>query len=107
MSRLLRILSVLTMIALPLALAPPVDAAGDAEAGRDIAVTWCSACHLVEGKSVGSTEARPLSAVAGDARWTPDRLRGFLARPHGGMPDLVLTRQEIDNLLAYLHDLKR
>lgn len=84
----------------------PALAAGDADAGRDIAVTWCSACHLVEDESVANTEARSLAAVAGDERWTADALRGFLAKPHGGMPDLYLTRQEIDNLITYLHSLK-
>lgn len=82
-------------------------AAGDPDAGRDLAVTWCSSCHLVEQESVAATQARPLAAVARDRRWTADALRGFLARPHGGMPDLYLTRQEIENLAAYIDSLAR
>jgi mono/diheme cytochrome c family protein len=33
-------------------------------------------------------------------------LRGFLVKPHGQMPELNLTRQEIDNLIAYIESLK-
>ncbi len=84
---------------------PSASIAADPDAGHDLAVTWCSSCHLVEQESVAVTQARPLAAIARDQRWTADALRGFLARPHGGMPDLHLTRQEIDNLAAYLDSL--
>jgi mono/diheme cytochrome c family protein len=86
-------------------MAPFAMAASDREAGRDLAATWCSSCHLVEQETAAATQARPLAAIARDGRWTADALRGFLARPHGGMPDLNLTRQEIENLAAYLESL--
>ena len=86
---------------------PSVSVAGDRDAGRDLAITWCSSCHLVEQESVTVTQARPLAAVARDQRWTADALRGFLAKPHGGMPDLYLTRQDIENLAAYIASLTR
>jgi hypothetical protein len=44
------------------------------------------------------------SAIAG--RLTPDRLRTFLARPHGAMPDLALTRAEINDLIDYIQTIK-
>jgi mono/diheme cytochrome c family protein len=94
-------------LALAIGLAPSAPAAGDSDAGRDLAVTWCSACHLVEQQTAAVTQARPLTAIARDRTWTADALRGFLARPHGGMPDLYLTRKEIDDLTAYLDSLTR
>jgi mono/diheme cytochrome c family protein len=33
---------------------------------------------------------------------TDDQLRTFLAHPHGAMPDLALTRAEIDDVVAYI-----
>jgi mono/diheme cytochrome c family protein len=86
-------------------IAPFAMAASDQDAGRDLAATWCSSCHLIEQKTAAATQARPLAAIARDGRWTADALRGFLARPHGGMPDLNLTRQEIENLAAYIDSL--
>lgn len=95
------------MLTTAILLMPSASIAADPDAGRDLAVTWCSSCHLVEQESAAVTQARPLSAIASDRRWTIDALRGFLARPHGGMPDLHLTRQEIENLSAYLGSLRR
>jgi hypothetical protein len=34
---------------------------------------------------------------------TVDQLRAFLSHPHGAMPDLSLTRTEIDELIAYIN----
>jgi hypothetical protein len=50
--------------------------------------------------------ARPFAAMARDPKVTPDRLRGFLVKPHGQMPELNLTLQEIENLVAYIESLK-
>ena len=36
----------------------------------------------------------------------PGQMRSFLTHPHGAMPDLGLTRVEIDNLIAYIASLK-
>jgi cytochrome c len=37
---------------------------------------------------------------------TADQLRAFLSHPHGAMPDLSLTRAEIDDLVAYIATLR-
>jgi cytochrome c len=36
----------------------------------------------------------------------PDQLRAWLTHPHGAMPDLSLTRAEIDDLIAYIETLR-
>lgn len=33
-------------------------------------------------------------------------MRAFLSHPHGAMPDLALSRAEIDDLIAYIGSLK-
>jgi mono/diheme cytochrome c family protein len=35
----------------------------------------------------------------------PGELRAFLSHPHGAMPDLALSRSEIDDLIAYIEGL--
>ena len=94
-------------LTLAISVVPSTLTAGDLHAGRDLAVTWCASCHLVEQEAAAVTQARPLAAIARDQRWTADALRGFLVRPHGGMPDLYLTRQEIENLAAYIDSLSQ
>lgn len=84
----------------------PAAASGDASAGRDLAVRWCSSCHVVDGGKQIGDQAPPLRATAHDPAMTPDRLRGFLTRPHGGMPELSLGSTEIEDLIAYIRQLK-
>jgi cytochrome c2 len=78
---------------------------GDPVSGRPLAARWCTSCHLVANDH-GSDRVRPLASVAADPAWTADRLRGFLARPHGGMPDANLTVREIDDLIAFIATLR-
>lgn len=79
---------------------------GNAEAGRRLAARWCVQCHALDASATASDQADTLGALARDAEMTPDRLRGFLARPHGNMTGLSLTQQEIEDLIAYLQGLK-
>jgi mono/diheme cytochrome c family protein len=78
---------------------------GDPEAGRDIVRSWCTACHVVDLEGTG-TDAGPAlpSLLAGQQR-SADEIRGWLADPHPPMPNLNLSRQEIDDILAYLESL--
>jgi len=81
---------------------------GDPAAGRRLAETWCSSCHVI-GRDVqqgASTGAPPFPAVAAMPSMTPMALRVFLQTPHSRMPDLHLSRQEIDDLSAYIFSLR-
>jgi mono/diheme cytochrome c family protein len=89
-----------------LLLSPSAHAAGDAVFGQEIATTWCSACHHMDDAVTAADGARPFAAMARDPKVTPDSLRGFLVKPHGQMPELNLTLQEIENLVAYIESLK-
>jgi cytochrome c len=75
--------------------------------GHEIARTWCAGCHVVEpGGASGSDVAPPLPMVAQDPSLSPDRLRAWLADPHPPMPNLSLTREEIEALVAYIGSLR-
>lgn len=79
-----------------------VGAAGDGARGRAIVETWCVSCHT-PGRVGTATDAAPsLSEIRQRPDLTPDRLRGWLADPHPPMPNLNLTGQEIEDLIAYL-----
>lgn len=82
---------------------------GDPAAGKRLAETWCSSCHVVGPASQRgtSTSAPTFAAVARMKSTTPMSLRVFLQTPHAVMPDLHLSRDEIAGLAAYILSLRR
>ena len=80
-------------------------AQGDPEAGRDIVRSWCTACHVVDLEGTGADAGPPLPALLAGKQRSADEIRGWLADPHPPMPNLNLSRQEIDDILAYLESL--
>ena len=73
-----------------------------------MARVWCANCHVIGPKATGSVPQGPPSfpAVARSGM-TADQLRAFLSHPHGSMPDLSLTRAEIDDLISYIETLRK
>jgi mono/diheme cytochrome c family protein len=80
--------------------------AQDAAQGRSLARQWCTSCHLVEPGIAASDTAPPFATIAKDPASTPERLHGWLAAPHPPMPDLHLSGDEENDLVAYLLSLK-
>jgi mono/diheme cytochrome c family protein len=81
--------------------------AGDPAEGRAIAERWCSSCH-VAGSRGGGTDAVPtLESISNDPRRSPEWVRQWLNDPHPPMPNLPLTRAQIDDVVAYLESLSR
>ncbi len=75
----------------------------DVGAGSQIAQRWCASCHVVDESQTGSVPQGPPSfRTIAKSGMTAEQLRAFLSHPHGAMPDLALTRTEIDNLIAYI-----
>lgn len=81
-------------------------AVGDARAGHALSLTWCTSCHVVEGSGRGTDVAPAFATIAhrnpADDAW----LRAWLAAPHPPMPNLSLSRQQIDDISAYLDSLR-
>lgn len=81
---------------------------GDRYQGRQIAHRWCAECHDVTGTMPRLTDGPPsFLTIANRTETTAAGLRAFLHTPHGKMPDLSLTRAEIDDLISYLLSMKR
>ena len=80
--------------------------AADATRGGRLAQQWCAGCHLIGGPQPGTAQQGPPSFPTVAGRLSPEQLRAFLAHPHGAMPDLALSRTEIDDLIAYIGTLR-
>lgn len=85
------------------------DLPGDPVLGRALATKVCVECHAVErGDRRGALPDPPaFQSLADDAAMTPLALRVFLTSPHVNMPNLILTDAEVDDVIAYIHSLKR
>lgn len=90
-----------------LALLLPWPARADPAAGERLARQWCASCHVIDGvgpKTAVPQGPPPFRSVA--HRLDRAQLRTFLSHPHGAMPDLALSRAEIEDLIAYIESLK-
>ena len=79
----------------------------DAGAGAALADKWCAGCHLTGRPTSGPVTDGPpgFHAIASSGK-TSEQLRTFLTKPHYPMPDLSLSRNDIDNLVAYIESLR-
>ena len=86
-------------------------APADPARGRRLSERWCAACHLVSAEqTAASADAPSFEALANVAGRTPEGIADFLTLPgttHSRMPDLSLSRVEIDDISAYIATLKK
>jgi mono/diheme cytochrome c family protein len=89
------------------ALAMPAIAAtaGNADDGRQLVTRSCSSCHATGATSTAVDGAPPLSFIAKDIKERPAWIRGWLMDPHPPMPGIMLSRKQIDDVIAYLNSL--
>jgi mono/diheme cytochrome c family protein len=82
-------------------------AAADAANGEHLARQWCANCHVIDGSGPSATLPQgPPSFRVAAGHLNAGELRAFLSHPHGAMPDLALTRVEIDDLIGYIEKLR-
>jgi mono/diheme cytochrome c family protein len=80
---------------------------GDPAAGRRLAEAWCSECHAIAPYSAGERKRGPdFIDVAKRPKTTPLSLNVFLRSNHDNMPNLILKRDEADDIVAYILTLK-
>ena|SRR5689334_14905956 len=84
---------------------PAIAASGDADAGRALVLRSCTSCHATNTTSAATDGAPPLSFVARDNKQNPAWIRGWLMDPHPPMPGIMLSRKQIDDVIAYLNTL--
>lgn len=80
--------------------------AGDAVSGRKVAERWCVSCHNVSSEPVARDAAPPFGVLARDRAYNRDRFLQVLSDPHPPMPRVHLSRDELDNVIAYIESLR-
>lgn len=81
---------------------------GDISQGRDLARKVCAECHRVEKGQASRklSQAKAFQEVANNPARSELSLRVFLRTPHRNMPNLMLSKAETDNAIAYILSLK-
>ena len=94
------------LVSLVLGAATAHSTRADATKGSQLAQQWCASCHVISGSRAGNVQEGPPSFPTIARARTADQLRAFLSHPHGAMPDLSLSRAEIDDLVGYIETLR-
>ncbi|MCC2096364.1 MAG: c-type cytochrome [Hyphomicrobiales bacterium] len=92
------------MSLLMVAMASASGYAADKEKGAILAQRWCASCHVVSDKQKVASESAPTFAEI-SAKRTIAQIKGALIASHTRMPDMALSRDEVDNLIVYLQTL--
>jgi mono/diheme cytochrome c family protein len=73
--------------------------------GRRLAESWCSSCHQI-GPEASTGPAPSFPQLARLPSTTELSIKVFLQSNHENMPNLMLTRAQMDDLAAYILSLK-
>jgi mono/diheme cytochrome c family protein len=84
------------------------DLPGDPAAGLEYARAICADCHDVERDwdELAAFYGPPFVDIAALPSTTEMSLKAFLRTPHENMPNLILTDEERDNVIAYILSLE-
>ncbi len=96
---------IMVIAASGLASAPAQDVAN----GQRLAAQRCVGCHAVEGtlgKASKLGRPRTLRSIADTERVDAATIAAFLQMPHARMPNLMLSRQDSEDIAAYIAGLK-
>lgn len=80
-------------------------AAGDAQKGATIAKRWCASCHVVSKDQTSANADAPSFSDIAKRRTDKKQIGNFLMDPHPPMPDMHLSRKEIDDIVSYIRSL--
>ena len=76
--------------------------AADVKAGQALVHIWCANCHETEGSKSGNDAAPAFSTIAERHASDPNWVHSWLKTSHPTMPSFNLSRQGIDDIVAYL-----
>jgi len=81
-------------------------AAGDPQAGLELARQACAFCHVVEEGGRGSDAVPSFPSIAREAGDDIEALRSFTVQPHPQMPQFAeLSERQVDDLIAHFRSL--
>ena len=97
-------------VASSMAMAAPVlaqDAPGDVASGRRLAETLCANCHQIDFQQPKAAARAPgFVQIAKMPSTTGLALNVFLRTSHDVMPNYILSRQDSDDIVAFILSLK-
>src|SRR6516162_10298753 len=77
--------------------------AADADTGKRLAERWCASCHVVTpDQKTANADAPPFASIAHTSGFNAEKLVFFLLEPHPKMPSMSLTRNEANDIAAYI-----
>ncbi len=85
------------------------DTFGNSEAGRVYAHQVCSTCHAVTPEQAAQRRiviAPDFQSIANTSGVTATALRAFLLTSHPKMPNLILTQEQSDDVIAFVLSLR-
>jgi mono/diheme cytochrome c family protein len=87
----------------------PAQEFGDVQAGRTLATQVCAECHAVGVGDATSPNPRAprFTAVAATPGMTAAALNVFLHTSHRSMPNLLLSEDQANGVIAYILSLKK
>ncbi|MGL4242340.1 MAG: c-type cytochrome [Beijerinckiaceae bacterium] len=75
----------------------------DADRGAGIAARWCANCHAIApAQRRNDADPPELSRIGRQPDFDAAKLTAFLMTPHPRMPDMSLSRREIEDLVAFI-----
>ena len=81
----------------------PAALAADSDNGKRLAERWCASCHVVApDQKAASADAPPFESVAHTPGFNAEKLAFFLLEPHPKMPSMSLSRNEANDIAAYI-----
>ena len=86
--------------------ATAADPVGDPQAGYDYAARVCSGCHGISAEPSPLPKATRFREVADRPGMTGIALRVWMETSHPTMPNIVVAKQDMLNVIAYILDLR-
>ncbi len=105
----MRIAVLLAILAAVSSAANAQEAPGNPETGRAYAREVCSPCHAVTREQAAQRTiaiAPDFHTIANTPGMTATALHAFLMTPHPKMPNLILTGEQSDDVIAFLLSLR-
>jgi len=81
---------------------------GNPGRGQEFALSVCAECHaILPGESQSRIpDATPFAVIAATPGMSERALAAFFQTPHAEMPNLILTGDDRDNVIAYVMSLR-
>jgi mono/diheme cytochrome c family protein len=102
--RLFLVSFILAFATTPVVLA--TDDVGDPQDGFEYAKTYCSSCHGISAEKSPLPKATRFREVADRPGVTGTALRVWMETSHPTMPNIVVEKQDMLNVIAYILSLK-